>query len=120
MEGAIPMTAGQSTRHLSRVSIAPAPLAALLAATLVGGSIIGAGITLQLGSTDTNSAAIGAPARAAATFDAVKFRAEEHAALLPQAEFDAVKFRAEEHAALVTKSGPGGVTSEQKDRKGGK
>jgi hypothetical protein len=114
------MTAGQNTRHVSNLSIAPAPLAALLAAALVGGSIIGAGITLQLGSTDTNSAAIGAPAQAGATFDAVRFRAEEHTALLPQAEFDAVKFRAEEHAALVTKSGPGGVSSEQKDRKGGK
>jgi len=120
MEGAIPMTARQSTRHWSSVSLAPAPLAALLAATLVGGAMIGAGITLQLGSTDTNSAAIGAPAQAAATFDAVRFRAEEHTALLPQEGFDPVKFRAEEHAALVIKSGPGSVSSEQKDRKGGK
>ena len=112
------MTAGQNTRRLSNVSLAPASLAALLAAMLVGGTIFGAGITHQLRSTDTNSSAIGAAGQPAATFDAVKFRAEEHAALPTQAEFDAIKFRAEEHAAVVTKSGPG--SSEHTDRLGGK
>jgi len=33
-------------------------------------------------------------------WDAVKFRAEEHAAIPPVAPWDAVKFRAEEHAAI--------------------
>jgi hypothetical protein len=75
------MTAGQRTRRVSNVSLAPAPLAALLAATLVGGAIIGTGITLQLGSIDTKVAAIGAAAGTAATFDPARFRAEEQAPL---------------------------------------
>ena len=54
------MTTGQSTRPLSNVSLAPAPLAALLAATLLGGAMIGAAITLQFGSPNA-AAAIGAP-----------------------------------------------------------
>jgi hypothetical protein len=40
------------------------------------------------------------PAAAAPTFDAVKFRAEEHAALAPQVPFDWVRFRAEEREAM--------------------
>ena len=81
------MTAGQSTRRLSNGSLAAAPLAALLAATLLGGAMIGAGVTLQLGTTGADTATIGA-AQPAATFDAVKFRAEEHAAFAPKAGFD--------------------------------
>lgn len=52
------MTAGQRTRRVSNVSLAPAPLAALLAATLVGGAMAGAAITAKLGSIDTSPAAI--------------------------------------------------------------
>jgi hypothetical protein len=91
------MTAGQSTRHVSTVSLAPAPLAALLAATLVAGATIGAGITLQLGS--NGSIALNeAAAQPVATFDAAGFRAEERAPLI---EFDGAKFRAEERAPLI-------------------
>jgi hypothetical protein len=78
----IPMTAGQNTRRLSTVSLAPALLAALLAATLLAGVLIGAALALQLGS-GTSASVIGAGAQPAATFDAVKFRAEEHAAIQP-------------------------------------
>jgi hypothetical protein len=94
------MTAGQGTRRLTNISLAPAPLAALLAATLVGGAMIGAGITQQLGSTGSSAALTGAAVQPAATFDAVKFRAEEREVLAPQ-EFDAVKFRAEERELVV-------------------
>jgi hypothetical protein len=107
------MTAGQSSRHMSHVSLAPAPLAALLAATLMAGATIGAGITLQLGSGGSvalNSAA----AQPAATFDAAGFRAEERAPLI---EFDGAKFRAEEREVLVTKPDTSATTSE---RRGGK
>ena len=131
------MTAGQNTRRLSTVSLAPGPLAALLAATLLGGAIVGAGVALQLGSTDPRSATIGAAQPAAAfdaakfraeehgafapqaEFDATKFRAEEHGAFAPQAEFDATKFRAEEHGALAPQSGSDAVSSERRDRLGG-
>jgi hypothetical protein len=127
------MTAGQNTRRLTNVSLAPAPLAALLAAALVGGAILGAGITLQLGSTASNTALAGAAAQPAPTFDApgfraderavqaefddVTFRAEERAA---QAEFDDVKFRAEERGDLVAKPDYGAATSEHIERRGGK
>ena len=50
------MIAGQRTRRVSNVSLAPAPLAALLAATLVAGAAAGAAITTRLGSIDTGSA----------------------------------------------------------------
>jgi hypothetical protein len=99
-EGDIPMTAGQSTQR-SNGSLAPAPLAALLAATLLGGAMIGAGIALQLGSTDGVTATIGTAAHPAAIFDAPAFRAEEHRALAGNRDFDAPAFRAEEHRALA-------------------
>jgi hypothetical protein len=98
-EGDIPMTAGQSTRPVSNVSLAPAPLAALLAATLLGGAMIGAGITLQLGSTDAGTATIGTAAHPAA--------------------FDAPAFRAEEHRSLAGTSDSGPLSSEHRDRIGG-
>lgn len=112
------MTAGQSTRRLSIVSLASAPLAALLAATLLGGAVIGAGVALQLGSTDPETATIAA-AQPAAAFDAVKFRAEEHGALTPQAASDATKFRAEENGALAPQTGSEAARAEQRDRLGG-
>jgi hypothetical protein len=91
---------------MSNVSLAPAPLAALLAATLVAGATIGAGITLQVGS--SGSVAVNeSAAQPTATFDAVGFRAEERAPLI---EFDGAKFRAEEREVLVIKP----------DRRGGK
>ena len=97
------MTAGQNTRRMSKISIAPAPLAALLAATLLGGATIGAAITLQLGSTDGGAAAIGAAAQPVEAFDDVQFRAEERAPIVaqPAAAFDDVQFRAEERAPIV-------------------
>ena len=95
------MTAGQNTRRMSNVSLAPAPLAALLAMALLGGAAVGAGITLQLGSTAPNAGLAGAAAHPAATFDAVQFRAEEREVLVT--EFDGAKFRAEEREVLVTK-----------------
>jgi len=106
MEGAIPMTAGQSTRHLSNVSLAPAPLAALLAATLVAGAMIGAGIT-QLGSTESSGALNGAAAQPAG------FRADDR-------ELDGAGFRNEEREVLVANPDSGAATSEQKERRGGK
>jgi hypothetical protein len=75
------MTAGHSTHRLSNGSLAAAPLAALLAGTLLAGGVIGAVITQGLGSTTTDAAAIGA-AQPAATFDAITFRADERAPLL--------------------------------------
>ena len=101
------MTAGQNTRHMSNVSLAPAPLAALLAAAVLGGAALGAGITLQLGSSGS-AASNNAAVQPAPTFDAAGFRAEERAPLM--IEFDGAKFRAEEREVLVTKP----------DRAGGK
>jgi len=76
------MTAGQSTRRLSNGTLAQAPLAALLAATLLGGAMIGAGVTQYLGSTGAGSGTIGLEAQPAATFDAPAFRAEERQPLV--------------------------------------
>jgi len=95
------MTAGQSTPRLSKVSLAPAPLAALLAATLLGGATIGAALTRQFPSTDSGAAGLGAAGQPGATFDAVRFRAEEH-------------------ATLFAKPASGTVSPEQRDRLGGK
>jgi len=103
------MTAGQSTRRLANVSVAPAPLAALLAATLLGGAMIGAGVTLQLGSTGTGAATIG-EAQPAGAYDAAGFRAAQHGALAPGADLDGAAFR----------SGYGALSQERGDRHGGR
>ena len=95
------MTGGQRTRLVSNGSLAPAPLAALLAAALVGGAIAGAATKAQPGSTDTSGAAIVVAAQPAATCDAVKSPAEEHGALVPQPD-------------------PGANSSERGDRIGGR
>ena len=71
------MTAGQSTRRLSTVSLAPAPLAALLAATLLGGAMMGVGITQYLGSTDAGTPTIGLIAEPAGTYDGAAFRTND-------------------------------------------
>jgi hypothetical protein len=126
------MTAGQSTGHVSSFPLAPAPLAALLGATLLAGALIGAATTAQLNSTDVNRGPDTAAGQPAATFDAVKFRAEERQMTIavgesasvtqeqadkmkearvgnagtgyPQPTFDAVKFRAEERATPVQRT----------------
>jgi hypothetical protein len=87
------MTAGQSTRRLANVSVAPAPLAALLAATLLGGAMIGAGLTLQLGSTDAGAATIDQAAQPPGAYDAAGFRADRQGALAPGADLDGAAFR---------------------------
>jgi hypothetical protein len=102
------MTAGQTTGRLSNVSLAPALLAGLLAATLLSGALIGAALTLQIRSTDSTASTIGTAAQPAATFDAVQFRAEERAAPQAPAKFDAVKFREEERSVPVLAPAPGG------------
>jgi hypothetical protein len=61
-EGATSMIAGERTRRVSHVSLAPAPLVALLAATLLGGAVAGAAITASLASVDTSLAQIPAAA----------------------------------------------------------
>jgi hypothetical protein len=104
-EGGIPMTAGQSTRRLSNVSLAPAPLAALLAATLVAGAMIGAGIT-QLGSTGSSAALNGAAAQPAG------FRADDR-------ELDGAAFRAKGRGVLVANPDSGAANSAL-ERRGGK
>jgi hypothetical protein len=128
------MTAGQTTRRMSNVSLAPAPLAGLLAAALVTGAMLGAGITLQVGSTASNAALAGAAAQPAPTFDAAGFRAEERAPLtgfddvtfraeereVLVTKFDDVKFRAEERGDLVADPGAGAAGSEHLERRGGK
>jgi hypothetical protein len=124
------MTAGQNTRRMSNVSLAPAPLAGLLAAVLLGGAALGAGITLQLGSAASEAGLIGAVAQPAATFDAAGFRAEERAPLTdfdgvkfraeeraPLTGFDGVKFRAEEREVLVATPGQGASTTEHRGGK---
>ena len=89
----IPMTTGNRTWGLTDTSIRVAPLilATLLATSFMVGLLVMSLLT-------TSHAGQQSAAAGVATFDAVKFRAEEHAA--PGiATFDAVKFRAEEHAA---------------------
>jgi hypothetical protein len=125
MEGAIPMTAGQSTRHLSNVSLAPAPLAALLAATLMAGAMIGAGIT-QLGSTGSSAALNGAAAQPAGlraddrALDGAGFRTIAQPAGFPADDraFDGAGFRNEGREILVAKPDSGAATSEQEHRGG--
>lgn len=112
------MTAGQTTRRLSNVSLAPAALAALLAATLLSGAMIGGAITIQLGSNHVAAPAIGG-VQPAAPFDAVQFRLDEHAGLAPQARFDIVQFRAGERAPLDGSTGSGTVNSEPRRLLGG-
>ncbi|HEV8281472.1 MAG TPA: hypothetical protein VGQ02_06415 [Candidatus Limnocylindrales bacterium] len=121
------MTAGQSTRHLSNVSLAPAPLAALLAATLMAGAMIGAGIT-QLGSTGSSAAVNGAAAQPAGfpaydrALDGAGFRTAAQPAGLRADDraLDGAGFRSEGREILVAKPDSGAATSEQKERRGGK
>ncbi len=82
------MTAGQSTRRLSTVSLAPAPLAALLAATLFGGAMVGAGVTQYLGSTNAGTPTI-LSAQPAGAYDGAAFR---HAGE-PAGAYDGAAFR---------------------------
>jgi hypothetical protein len=89
-EGDIPMTAGQSMRRLANGSHATAPLTALLAATLFGGAMIGAGVSQYLAATDAGTATIGLEAQPAATFDAPAFRAEERRPLVRNADSGAL------------------------------
>jgi hypothetical protein len=96
---------------MSSVPLAPAPLAALLGATLLAGALIGAATMAQLSSTDVNRGAGSAAGQPAATFDAVKFRAEERATLYSQPSFDAAKFRAEERATPVQRTEPNLISS---------
>jgi hypothetical protein len=110
------MTAGQSTGRLSSVALAPAPLAAILGATLLAGAAIGAATMAQLNPTEISRGSVSAPGQPGATFDAPKFRAEERGTLVPQPTFDAPKFRAEERGTLVPRSEPNESTS----RRGGK
>ena len=105
------MTAGQGTRRMSNVALEPVALAALLGATLLAGAVIGATTTAQLSSTNVSRGIVSIPQGPVATFDAVKFRAEERGALVPQPEFDAVKFRAEERGTLVPRTEPDAITS---------
>jgi hypothetical protein len=83
------MNATQQSLRLTgpRVHISPIVGGGLLAAVLVIGAL-----------------AVGRQAPAAAApqipFDAVQFRAEEHAAMVPQVPFDWVRFRAEEREAM--------------------
>jgi hypothetical protein len=126
------MTAGQSARRLANVSVAPAPLAALLAATLLGGAVIGAGVTLQLGSTDAGAATIG-ETQPAGAYDAAGFRADKQGALARGADLDGAAFRSgygtqAEHGALAPgadldgaafRSGYGALSPERGDRHGG-
>jgi hypothetical protein len=112
------MTAGQSTRHYSKVSLAPAPLTALLALALLGGAILGAGITLQLGSTGSNAALAGAAPQPAGSYDAAGFRAEERA--LSQGQFDAAGFRHDERGLFVARPGSAASGAVQPDHRRGK
>jgi len=108
------MTAGQSTGRISTVSLAPGLLAALLAAMLFTGTVIGAAIT-QLAWSDSAAEALGA-APPAVTYDAVqsqldavKLRADERAGGLHDAistQLDAVKLKADERGAGRGGSGP--------------
>jgi len=107
------MTAGQSTRSYSNQSLAPAPLAALLALALLAGALLGAGITLQLGSSGSNAGVASTVVQPAPTFDAAGFRAEERAPL--QAPFDDIKFRAEERGLTVATPDSGASGSERTD-----
>jgi hypothetical protein len=88
------MTNAQRTWHVAgpRISISPTVGIGLVAAVLAIGAIA---VARQSATQQSTTPAVVAP------FDAVKFRAEEHAAIPPRAQFDAVKFRAEEHAAIV-------------------
>ena len=73
----------------STIHIAPLILTTLLTISFLAGVLVISALT-------TLRPAQPATAAGVATFDAVKFRAEERAAIQPSATFDAVKFRAEE------------------------
>jgi hypothetical protein len=102
------------------VTLAPAPLVALVAATLLGGVAIGAAIDKQLEAIGSDGAA-GAVARPAATFNAVEFRAGERAPLgvAPATTFDADQFRAGERAPLGIQPASGDSGTQHRDRLGG-
>jgi hypothetical protein len=72
----------------STIRIAPLILTTLLTISFLAGVLAISALT-TLRPTQPATAA-------GATFDAVKFRAEERAVIQPSATFDAVKFRAEE------------------------
>jgi hypothetical protein len=88
------MSATQQTLRLAgpKTRIAPVVGGGILAAVLVIGALA---VTRQAPGQQNALPAVAAP-----TFDAVKFRAEEHAAFAPQVPFDWVRFRAEERAAM--------------------
>ena len=94
------MTAGHSAPRLSKVSVGPAPLAALLAVSLLSGGAIGAAITRQIDSANSGAAAVIGAQHPSAVFDAAAFRAGERAPLA--VAFDAAAFRAGERAPLVS------------------
>lgn len=73
----------------STIRIAPLILTTLLTISFLAG-------VLAISALTTLRPTQPAMAAGAATFDAVKFRAEERAVIQPSATFDAVKFRAEE------------------------
>ena len=110
------MTAGQSTRRLSTVSLAPAPLAALLAATLLGGAMIGAGVTQYLGSTNAGTPTIGVSSEPAGTYDGAAFRL----AAGPAGTYDGAAFRTNDHGPIVGKPGSGALSTDRRDRVGGR
>jgi hypothetical protein len=106
------MTASQHTSRISNVTLAPVPLAVLLAATLLGGVGLGAVINMQAETLKSGSAAV----QPASAFDAVEFRAGERAPL--PASFDSSSFRAQERAPLVQPA-TGPLSTEHRDRIGG-
>lgn len=91
----------QSTETLvrSRRPLASEPIVAIVGGSLLIGVILGASVTAQLARPGAGDAA--ALNQPSATFDAVRFRAEERLSWAgPQATFDAVRFRAEERGPL--------------------
>jgi hypothetical protein len=100
------VTAGQSTRRFSNVSLAPSLLAAVLAVTLLSGALIGAAVRQQVGSMDAKTPAAGAAAQPAATFDIEKHRGE-------------VDLGPAERAPVVAKPGAGINGSGHRDPAGG-
>ena len=110
------MTNAQRTWHVAgpKISISPIVGMGLVVAVLAIGVVA---VARQASTQQSTTPAIVVPAidsahlradaqwaKPAPAFDAVRFRAEEHAAFAPQAPFDAVAFRAEEHAAIVQPS----------------
>ena len=111
------MTAGQSTRRLANVTVAPAALAALLAVTLLGGAVIGAGVTKQLGSNGPGLAAIG-ETQPAGAYDAAGFRAQ-HGPLAPGTDLDGAAFRSE-YGAVADQPASSVLEQDRWNRHGGR